>query len=390
MKKTRKRPSPVWCAALFRRDRGACGGAVLVTVAVLMALTGGLLSIGYRKTQRAAEAREGFQALFTGDSAVEEARMRLSPGAPAAARIAPEDTAGWRVYILSGRTRAEIAAGLDPAYGKSQMSGYAQPEATGDYVFVDSVQGRGGIPWGWVRIEHKISGAGQILRLDPRDGGETAAAGHPPILLVTAQGVGGRGEREVRAELRPVVQPSRAPAGTPRPPLAPIPAGLANLGPLSLGGHRLMMLTEGTYWFSSLSITESAQLQTRGAVTLYVTGPIRIAADGIRTSRNYPANLVIHGTADPADPARRATAVEIAGVGRFHGAVFAPEADIVVSGGAEVFGALKGRTLSLAGGGALHVDETLRDPAATPAPADPASFTIDGYRRHVLRTASAR
>ena len=137
---------------------------------------------------------------------------------------------------------------------------------------------------------------------------------------MTAQGVGGRGEREVRAELRPVVQPSRAPAGTPRPPLAPIPAGLANLGPLSLGGHRLMMLTEGTYWFSSLSITESAQLQTRGAVTLYVTGPIRIAADGVTTARNRPANLRIYGTADPRDPARRTASVllEVREIGRAH------------------------------------------------------------------------
>lgn len=194
--------------------RGSSALLALVTVAVVMVLTTGLLSIGLRRAQRTVETRGELLALFAADSGVEEAKMRLSPGAPAAARITPGGTPSWRAYILSGHTRAEIAAGLDPTYGLNQVSGYTRPEPTEGYVFVDTVQSRGSVRWTWVRIEHKVNGAGHIVALNPLDGTETTAPGYPPVLLVTARGEGGENGREVRAELRPAVQAAEAAPST--------------------------------------------------------------------------------------------------------------------------------------------------------------------------------
>ncbi len=147
-------------------------------------------------------------------------------------------------------------------------------------------------------------------------------------------------------------------------PLSIIPDGLVNQGPLTIAGSAVLELGEGTYWFSSISITGNGLLKTTGVVTIYVTGPIDIGGNGIMTAMNkfgvqVPTNLVIHGTVDPTDPSQKTSTVKIHGNGDFYGAVYAPDAALDVYGNGAVFGALVGNTAKLNGNGGFHYDENL-------------------------------
>jgi len=147
-------------------------------------------------------------------------------------------------------------------------------------------------------------------------------------------------------------------------PPSPIPAGLVNQGPLSIAGKSTRVLSEGTYWFSSISITGNGLLQTTGVVTIYVTGDIDVGGNGIMTATNklgvqVPTNLVIHGTVDPANPSQKTTTVKIHGNGDFYGAVYAPDAAVEVYGNGAAFGALVGNTAKINGNGGFHYDEDL-------------------------------
>ncbi len=200
------------------RGRGAPGmvaAVSLMLVSLLTVLATGLIAVAYREARIGANEQTYVQALSNGDAGLEEAKMRLSPSAPAAVQITPIANTAWRAYILSGHTQAEIAVGLDPTYGKSAANGYTQSESTANYSFVNTVQGNNGIPWGWARIQYKVNGAGQIVYLNSVDGTETTAAsqtvnGQPvnnyPVLLVSVRGTAGQAQREVRLELQPIVQ----------------------------------------------------------------------------------------------------------------------------------------------------------------------------------------
>ncbi len=194
---------------------GMVAAVSILIVSLLTVLATGLIAVAFREARIGSNEQTYVQALYNGDSGLEEAKMRLSPTAPAAMKITPVENTSWRAYILSGHTQAEIAAGLDPTYGNSASSGYTQSESTANYSFVNTVQGNNGIQWGWARIQYKVNGAGQIVYLNSVDGTETTASsqtvnGQPvnnyPILQATVRGTQGSAQREVRLELQPIVQ----------------------------------------------------------------------------------------------------------------------------------------------------------------------------------------
>ncbi len=473
----------------------------LLVIALLMVLTTGLLMVGFREARITANEQGHTQALFNADAGTEEAKMRLSPSAPANVRITPVANTAWRTYILSGHTQAEIQAGLDPTYGKSAASGYMTTEPTANYAFLNTVQGPGAISWGWARIQHKVDGGGQIVYLNSVDGTETTTPsqtvnGQPvnnfPVLQVIVRGVAGQAQREVRLELQPIVQTtttqtettttvvtnpfgdaahgsdgvslvgnaitdsynstngpynvngnvgSNGNVGTDSAaaaaisltgnavvngnaavgpggdtstgitltgsaaitgsssveaaawtiPLSTIPAGVTNSGALSISGNRVMTLSTGVYWFSSISITGNAQLQVLGPVKIYVTGNVDIAGNGVATANSVPPNLLIYGTADPNNPSNVTTSVSIAGNGNFYGALYAPQAAINASGNGAVFGALTGRTVTLNGNGGLHYDEALQNLGAITSvvvtTTNTTTYSATGYKRYLWNEA---
>jgi hypothetical protein len=159
--------------------------------------------------------------------------------------------------------------------------------------------------------------------------------------------------------------------------LAPIPSGVTNLGAVSLSGNNVLTLSEGTYWYSSLSITGNAQLVTTGKVTIYVTGDINIAGNGFAAAANRPPNLLVYGTRDPTNSANTCTSVSIGGNGNIYAAIHAPLAAVTVQGNGEIFGAVTGNTVRLVGGGergGFHYDIALGQ-AGT-------STFVTGYTRY--------
>ncbi|HEX9897736.1 MAG TPA: PilX N-terminal domain-containing pilus assembly protein [Candidatus Methylomirabilis sp.] len=168
-------------------------------------------------------------------------------------------------------------------------------------------------------------------------------------------------------------------------PLSSIPAGLINQGPLTIAGNREVVLSEGTYWFFSISITGNGRLRTTGAVKIYVTGNIDVGGNGIATAGNLPPNLLIYGTQDPSDSSQKTTTVKIHGNGDFYGAVYAPGAALDVYGNGAVYGALTGNTAKVNGNGGFHYDESLGNLGRFVTTTVSTTYTTTGFSRHSWR-----
>jgi Tfp pilus assembly protein PilX len=172
-------------------------------------------------------------------------------------------------------------------------------------------------------------------------------------------------------------------------PLSAIPTGVTNLGNLSLSGNPKgdcsYSLSEGTYWFSSVSVTGNAKLCVNGAVKIYVTGSIDVGGNGIATANNKPPNLLLYGTVNPTDATKKCTSVNIHGNGNFYGAVYAPDADISVVGNGGVYGSLTGKSVSINGNGGLHYDEALGNLGRFVTTAASTTYTTTGFRRYSWR-----
>ncbi len=173
-------------------------------------------------------------------------------------------------------------------------------------------------------------------------------------------------------------------------PLSTIPAGVTNQGSLSISGNHTVVLNEGTYWFSSLSITGNGQLKTVGAVKIYVTGNIQVNGNGtgnaspVITKNNLPSNLLIYGTVDPNNPSNKCNSVTIQGNGDLYSAVYAPGASIMVSGNGQVYGSLTGNTVTINGsnGARFHYDESLSDLGRTVTTSSTTTYATTGYSRY--------
>ncbi|RPI09891.1 MAG: hypothetical protein EHM71_04905 [Zetaproteobacteria bacterium] len=168
-------------------------------------------------------------------------------------------------------------------------------------------------------------------------------------------------------------------------PLSIVPDGVTNQGALSISGNRTVTLSEGTYWFSSISVTGNGRLATTGAVKIYVTGNVNIGGNGVTTAGNLPPNFLLYGTVDPANSANKCTSVIIHGNGTFFGAVYAPDADIAVSGNGVNYGALTGNNVTINGNGGFHYDEQLGNLGASVTTSVTTTYSTSGFTRYSWR-----
>ena len=147
------------------------------------------------------------------------------------------------------------------------------------------------------------------------------------------------------------------------PSITSIPAGAVNLGDVYLDGSTVMTLSAGTYYMTDLDILGSAQIVCNGKVVIYLdqtsdTGSpdVRIGGNGVVNTSAIPSNLVIYCRDD-------VTNVSFSGASTFYGAIYAPQAAIILNSGA-VYGSVIGRTVTMNGATAhVHYDEAIYDPA---------------------------
>ena len=95
-------------------------------------------------------------------------------------------------------------------------------------------------------------------------------------------------------------------------------------GVLMLEDDDVLYLSTGTYYLTGLYIKDSATLETEGPVGILIDGVMEITGQGSITSSGIPWNLLVISSTD--------TVVQISGQGRYEGLIYAPHAEVQVSG----------------------------------------------------------
>ena len=97
-----------------------------------------------------------------------------------------------------------------------------------------------------------------------------------------------------------------------------------------------------------------------GRVIIYITDTWDSQGGTIVNPQNLPASFQINGTAT-------CTLVKLTGGNSSYYCVDAPSANVMISGGSDVFGAFNAKNVSISGGGSIHYDTSLRDMGARTA-----------------------
>jgi hypothetical protein len=118
---------------------------------------------------------------------------------------------------------------------------------------------------------------------------------------------------------------------------------------LSGGDH--LTLPQGTYYFSTLTLSGGASLTVSSAVKIYCTGDVNASGGSVTNTTAIPSNLQLYTTGSKC---------VLSGATQTYAEVYCPGADITRSGGtSDFFGAMVGKSLTLSGGGGLHFDQSL-------------------------------
>ncbi|MEW6618385.1 MAG: kelch repeat-containing protein [bacterium] len=127
---------------------------------------------------------------------------------------------------------------------------------------------------------------------------------------------------------------------------------------INITGSNELTLTEGTYTCNGIKISGQAQLIIVGKVKLYCTGNIDITGQGganyENNSNGVTTNFHIYCT-------NAVNSISLTGNDRFFGTVYAPAAEISVTGNGNVYGQLVGNEVDITGNGKVIYDEQLKN-----------------------------
>jgi hypothetical protein len=126
-----------------------------------------------------------------------------------------------------------------------------------------------------------------------------------------------------------------------------------DLGSLSVSGNNTYTLAAGTYSITNLSISGNGRISASGPVTLYISGSVSIAGNGIGTSSSKPPNMLIYVTGS--------SNVSISGNGNLYAGIYAPNSRVSNTGNGEIYGAVVADTYHQSGNGDVHFDEALKE-----------------------------
>jgi hypothetical protein len=149
--------------------------------------------------------------------------------------------------------------------------------------------------------------------------------------------------------------------------------GTIVMGDLTTNGSSVLHLSAGTYIVNSVTMNGNSQIVVdSGPVIFQVAGvgqstPITITGQGLVNPSFQPTNLqfMYAGTGE----------VKLAGGDNTSALFYAPNAvGSIMSGGADLYGAIVVATLTETGGAALHYDRHLNTTAVTAG-----SYTLTGF-----------
>jgi hypothetical protein len=131
-------------------------------------------------------------------------------------------------------------------------------------------------------------------------------------------------------------------------------SGNYNMSSLSLSGQNEMAVTGNCVLYVNGGLSTAGQgeiyIAQGASLTVYVNGTISMTGNGIVNASEYANECTIFGMPG-------CTTVKLAGNGDFIGTVYAPDADITVTGNGNVIGALTGNSITFKGNGSFHYDQ---------------------------------
>jgi len=145
-----------------------------------------------------------------------------------------------------------------------------------------------------------------------------------------------------------------------------IAPGMVGLEGLSVAtGSQVILQGPAVVVLGSLDLAPLAELSfdtTQGKITLYVLDGLELSEGSFLTSTtSAPEDVKILVPGETLEP------VHLGSAGAFHGVVYAPQTQVVVSTGFELFGALVASSLTFDGPASLHFDLHLAELAAEEA-----------------------
>jgi len=119
---------------------------------------------------------------------------------------------------------------------------------------------------------------------------------------------------------------------------------------IDIQSQSYLTLAPGTYVFDSIKLAGGATIKVTGPTTIYVKGDIAAGGGAITNITKDPHNLTIMSLGNN---------VKVNGGAGFYGSIIAPEADVVLGGTSDFYGAVIGKTVNMGGDFVFHVDESL-------------------------------
>lgn len=126
-------------------------------------------------------------------------------------------------------------------------------------------------------------------------------------------------------------------------------------GDLNLTGINVATLANGTYCFRNVTLSNSAQLNVNGPVTIKMTGTLTVGgAAKINNTTMIPGNLRILSSHIGG------TGVSLGNGSSSYLMIYAPQTGVSISGAGPLFGTVAGKSITLANSGAIHYDTNLQ------------------------------
>jgi hypothetical protein len=122
--------------------------------------------------------------------------------------------------------------------------------------------------------------------------------------------------------------------------------------------HGTLTLNAGTYVMKSLTLSGSSTLDVAsGPIVVYITGSLDLTGGAVANTTYKAGNLVFL-------VAPTATSIKISGGAQAAFALYAPDTDVKISGNADIYGSIVGKTIDNAGNANIHYDTQLKNVAA--------------------------
>jgi len=200
-----------------------------------------------------------------------------------------------------------------------------------------------------------ILGSNTVINGDANPGPDYPFSGTPPVS-------GSYGTLQAPIDVDPIVFPDNISSVNDNAiidiPATDPPTVIFNPGTndLVLSGTTQIGLPEGTYYFTSITMSGQSAINVTGAVTVYIDGSgggavdVNITGQGIMNDTGTPGNLIIYYTGSD---------IKLAGQASFSGAIYAPSATITMSGQADIYGSIVCGSNVDSGQAAIHYDKDL-------------------------------